>query len=210
MQAPFEQYLHGCRRMAPWLLLHRIFLFFDTLRPRVIDGSEGVASFGVGFCARSLLSCRKLHWSQLSDHQTSHPPRPCFLFSAKSVTGAVQSAPVKLPQESNKQYLKTSCVGGRSKSGVLLPRVKTANSYTLKVSHPPTRPTHCVFHTTTLGPPSIPHTRTMFLVFGQECDGSGAKCTTETAAKCSSTGLGLWLGCAWDKPAQKHSAIHRD
>ena len=56
-----------------------------------------MASFGVGFCARSLLSCRKLHWSQLSDHQASHSPRPCFLFSAKSVTGAVQSAPLKLP-----------------------------------------------------------------------------------------------------------------
>ena len=37
--------------------------FLDALRPRVIDGSEGVAAFGVGFCARSLLSYRKLHFS---------------------------------------------------------------------------------------------------------------------------------------------------
>ena len=44
------------------LLLPLILLFFDTLRPRVIDGSEGVAASDVGFCARSLLSCRKLHW----------------------------------------------------------------------------------------------------------------------------------------------------
>ena len=28
-----------------------LLLFFDTLRPRVIDDSEGVAAFGVGFCA---------------------------------------------------------------------------------------------------------------------------------------------------------------
>ena len=40
-----------------------IFLFFDTLRPRVIDGLEGVAAVCSGFWARSLLSCRKLHWS---------------------------------------------------------------------------------------------------------------------------------------------------
>ena len=26
-------------------------VFLDTLRPRVIDGSEAVAAFGVGFCA---------------------------------------------------------------------------------------------------------------------------------------------------------------
>ena len=36
--------------------------FLDALRPRVIDGSEGVAAFGVGFCAGSLLQCRQLHW----------------------------------------------------------------------------------------------------------------------------------------------------
>ena len=39
------------------------FLFFDTLRPRDKDGSEGVAAVCSGFWARSLLSCRKLHWS---------------------------------------------------------------------------------------------------------------------------------------------------
>ena len=52
---------HGCRRMIPGLLLPRILLFLDTLRPRDIDGSEGVAAVGSGFCARSLLSRRKLH-----------------------------------------------------------------------------------------------------------------------------------------------------
>ena len=30
---------------------------------RDIEGSEGVAALGSGFCARSLLSCQKLHWS---------------------------------------------------------------------------------------------------------------------------------------------------
>ena len=35
--------------MAPWLLLPRILLFLDTLRPRDIDGSEGVAALGSGF-----------------------------------------------------------------------------------------------------------------------------------------------------------------
>ena len=63
MQVPFKLYLHGCRRIAPWLVLPRILLFLDTLRPRDIDGSEGVAALGFGFCARSLHSCRKLHWS---------------------------------------------------------------------------------------------------------------------------------------------------
>ena len=43
----------------PWW----IFLFFDTLRPRDKDGSESVAALWSGFCARSLLSCRELHWS---------------------------------------------------------------------------------------------------------------------------------------------------
>ena len=42
--------------------LWRIF-FLDVLLPRVIDGSEGGAAFGVGFRARSPLSCRKLHLS---------------------------------------------------------------------------------------------------------------------------------------------------
>ena len=37
--------------------------FLNTPLSRVIDGSEGVAAFGVGFCARSSLSCRKLHLS---------------------------------------------------------------------------------------------------------------------------------------------------
>ena len=62
MQVPFKKYLHDCRRMSPWLLLPLILLFLDTPRPRVIDGSESAAAFGVGFRARSLLSCRKLHW----------------------------------------------------------------------------------------------------------------------------------------------------
>ena len=37
--------------------------FLDVLLPRVIDGSQGGEAFGVGFGARSLLSCGKLHWS---------------------------------------------------------------------------------------------------------------------------------------------------
>ena len=49
--------------MAPWLLAPRILLFLDTLRPREKDGSEGVVALWSGFCARSSLSCRKLHWS---------------------------------------------------------------------------------------------------------------------------------------------------
>ena len=36
-------------------------------RPRDNDGSEGVAALCSGFCARSLLSCQKLHWSP-SEH----------------------------------------------------------------------------------------------------------------------------------------------
>ena len=39
------------------------FFFSSALPPRVIDGSEGGAAFGVGFGAWSLLSYRKLHWS---------------------------------------------------------------------------------------------------------------------------------------------------
>ena len=35
--------------MARWLLLPRILLFLDTLRPRDIEGSEGVAAFGFWF-----------------------------------------------------------------------------------------------------------------------------------------------------------------
>ena len=35
--------------VAPWLLSPRILLFLDTLRDLVIDGSESVAAFGVGF-----------------------------------------------------------------------------------------------------------------------------------------------------------------
>ena len=34
------------------LLLPLTLLFLDTLLPRVIDGSEGVAAFGVGFGAQ--------------------------------------------------------------------------------------------------------------------------------------------------------------
>ena len=63
VQGPTKKYLQGCRRIMPGLLLPLTLLFLDILLPRVIDGSESVAAFGVAFCARSLLSCRKLHWS---------------------------------------------------------------------------------------------------------------------------------------------------
>ena len=76
VQVPLQQCLHGCRRMAPWLLLPRILLFLDTLRPRDIDGSESVAAFGVGVCARSLLSCRKLHWFRFFSFHWSQIPFP--------------------------------------------------------------------------------------------------------------------------------------
>ena len=53
----------------------------DTCLPRVIDGSESVASFGIEFCTRSLLSCRKLPWSPFvhwpsSSHWKKHFPPP--------------------------------------------------------------------------------------------------------------------------------------
>ena len=57
------KYLHGCDESCQGYFLLLTLLFLDTLRPRDIGGSEGVAAFGVGFCARSLLSCQKLHWS---------------------------------------------------------------------------------------------------------------------------------------------------
>ena len=63
VQVPLKQYLHGCRRMAPWLLLPRIHRFLNTLRPRDSVSSESVAASGPGFCARALLSCPKLLWS---------------------------------------------------------------------------------------------------------------------------------------------------
>ena len=47
----------------PGLLLPLILLFLDTLRPRVIDRSEECGGIWCRFCARSLLSCQKLHWS---------------------------------------------------------------------------------------------------------------------------------------------------
>ena len=48
---------------GPWLLLPRIHLLLDRLLRRERAGSEGVAALGFGFCcARSLLSCLKLHW----------------------------------------------------------------------------------------------------------------------------------------------------
>ena len=62
MQVPLKQYLHGCRRMDPWLPLPRILLFLDTFRPRDTIGSDGVAVVCSGFCARSWASCQKLHW----------------------------------------------------------------------------------------------------------------------------------------------------
>ena len=42
--------------MDPWLLLPRILLFLDTLRPREKDGSEGVAPVCSGFCVGSWVS----------------------------------------------------------------------------------------------------------------------------------------------------------
>ena len=39
--------------MDPWLLLPRILLFLDTLRPRDTVGSKGVAAVCSGFWARS-------------------------------------------------------------------------------------------------------------------------------------------------------------
>ena len=63
VRVPFKKNPHGCRRMVPGLLLPLTLLFRDILLPRVIDGSEGGAAFGVGFCAQSLLSCRKLQRS---------------------------------------------------------------------------------------------------------------------------------------------------
>ena len=55
-----------CTVVEEWrrgYFLPRILLFLDILRPRDKDGSEGVAALCSGFCARSLLSCQKLHWS---------------------------------------------------------------------------------------------------------------------------------------------------
>ena len=46
-----------------WLLLPRILLFLDTLRPRDKVGSESVAAVCSGFCARSWASWRELHRS---------------------------------------------------------------------------------------------------------------------------------------------------
>ena len=51
-------YLHGCRRMDPRLLLPRIPLSLDTLRPR-----ERVPAVCSGYCARFWFSWRKLHRS---------------------------------------------------------------------------------------------------------------------------------------------------
>ena len=61
---PFKYYLHGCRRLDPWLLLPWILLFLDTLLPRDTVGSEGVAAVCSGFCARSWVSCQKLQRSR--------------------------------------------------------------------------------------------------------------------------------------------------
>ena len=44
MQVPFKLYVHGCPRMAPWLLLPRILLFLDTLRRHDTVDSESVAA----------------------------------------------------------------------------------------------------------------------------------------------------------------------
>ena len=52
VQVPLKKYLHGCRRMDPWLLVPRTLLFLDTLRPRDTVASEGVAAVCSGFCAR--------------------------------------------------------------------------------------------------------------------------------------------------------------
>ena len=79
VQVPFKYYLHGCRRILPDWLLPLTLLFLDALLPRVIDGSEDGTALGVAF-ARSLLSCRKLHWSPF-EHWTfsfhwQHIPSP--------------------------------------------------------------------------------------------------------------------------------------
>ena len=52
-----------CRAMDPRLLLPRMLLFSDTLRPRVTVGSEGVAAVCSGFCARSWVMWRRLQQS---------------------------------------------------------------------------------------------------------------------------------------------------
>ena len=71
--------------MVPWLLLPRILLVLDTRRPRDKDGSEGVAALWSGFCARSLLSCRKLHWSPF-EHWPFFFPLVASTFSSFKTT----------------------------------------------------------------------------------------------------------------------------
>ena len=56
LQVPSKFYLHGCRRMDPWLLLPRLLLFLDILRSRDAVGSERVAAVCSGLCARSWVS----------------------------------------------------------------------------------------------------------------------------------------------------------
>ena len=65
---------------CPWILL-----FFDTLRPRVIDVSGGVAAWWSGFWARSLLSCWKLHWFPF-EHWTFPLPLLTNTFSSFNST----------------------------------------------------------------------------------------------------------------------------
>ena len=86
---PSNQYLHGCRRMAPWLLLTWTLLLFDTLRPREEDGSEAVAALWSGLWARSLLSCRKLHWSPF-EHSAFFFPLVTDTFSSFNATHSLR------------------------------------------------------------------------------------------------------------------------
>ena len=58
--------------MHPRLLLPWILLFLDTLLPRDTVGLEGVAAVSSGFCARSWVSCQKLHRSPC-DHWPFFP-----------------------------------------------------------------------------------------------------------------------------------------
>ena len=41
VQVPLKYFLHGCRKMEPWLPFLAILLFLYTLRPRDVVGSEG-------------------------------------------------------------------------------------------------------------------------------------------------------------------------
>ena len=80
------RWLHGCRRILPIWLLPLTLLFLDPLLPRSIDGSEGGAALGVGFGARSWLSCRKLHWSPFEHYPFFFFPLVKNTFSSFNAT----------------------------------------------------------------------------------------------------------------------------